>query len=118
MADGHVNKCKTCNKSDVRINRKGKINYYRTYDRGRGNRQTLEDLQRYRAENPKKYAAHTALNNAVRDGSIVKHSCEICGDMKSVGHHDDYDKPLVVRWLCQAHHVEWHKENGEGLNAH
>jgi len=24
---------------------------------------------------------------------------------------------LNVRWLCPVHHSEWHKLNGDGLNA-
>ena len=31
--------------------------------------------------------------------------------------HDDYAKPLSVRWLCGKCHTAWHQENGEGLNA-
>jgi hypothetical protein len=30
---------------------------------------------------------------------------------------DDYLKPLSVRWLCTAHHAQWHDENGEGVNG-
>lgn len=36
MADGHVNKCKDCNKKDVSTNRTDKLDYYQQYDRGRG----------------------------------------------------------------------------------
>lgn len=117
MADGHVNKCKECNKKDVRENRKDKVDYYRAYDRERGSRQDPSYNKEYRERYPKKYAAHTLVNNSVRDGKLIPQVCEVCGNINSVAHHDDYDKPLDVRWLCQAHHVQWHKEHGEGLNA-
>ncbi|AXN57959.1 hypothetical protein [Acinetobacter phage ABPH49] len=117
MSDGRVNKCKCCNKKDVSDNRSDKLEKYRAYDRDRGNRQSDTYIGKYRKEFPKKYKAHNAVNNALRDGRITKGPCEICGAEKSVGHHDDYDKPLEVRWLCQGHHKQWHAEHGEALNA-
>jgi len=39
---------------------------------------------------------------------LKKQSCEVCGEIKALGHHDDYDKPLEVRWLCPKHHIELH----------
>jgi len=120
MADGHVNKCKDCNKKDVTKNRKDKIDYYREYDRNRGSRQTSEYQRNYRNEYPMKYAAHVMISNAVRDGRVIKkNNCEQCGlETKNIhGHHDDYAKPLEVRWLCPPCHKMWHNENGEGKNA-
>ncbi|URY10773.1 endonuclease VII [Shigella phage ESh4] len=117
MADGHLNKCKECTKKDVTKNRWDNIDEKRDYDKKRGNRQDKEYLKQWRNKFPGKYKAHNALNNALRDGKVEKSPCEICGSEKSVAHHDDYSKPLSVRWLCQAHHKQWHRDNGEGLNA-
>ena len=62
----------------------------------------------WRQRNPEKYRAQTAVGNALRDGKLVKRPCEICGDPKVHGHHDDYSKPLEVRWLCWVHHKTIH----------
>jgi hypothetical protein len=120
MADGHVNKCKDCNKIDVAQNRVNKIEYYREYDRLRGNRQTKEDVKSYRTRFPMKYAAHIIVANAVRDGRLSKtNKCSECGKVSSSihGHHDDYAMALYVRWLCPLCHKKWHKENGQAKNA-
>ncbi|MGB2063533.1 MAG: hypothetical protein ACPHUL_00160 [Marinomonas gallaica] len=118
MADGRVNKCKDCNKLDVRENRKAKVEYYREYDIKRGNRQGYEYTKEFREKYPNKYRAHTAVNNAIRAKKLFRMPCEVCGsDGLTHAHHDDYAKPLNVRWLCPAHHKQWHDENGEGLNA-
>jgi endogenous inhibitor of DNA gyrase (YacG/DUF329 family) len=34
--------------------------------------------------------------------------CEVCGK-KGERHHDNYDRPLEVRWLCRTHHSEVHR---------
>jgi len=68
-------------------------------------------------ENPIKRDAKNKVNNAIKSGKLIKESCEVCSDAKVEGHHDDYSKPLGVRWLCKKHHIAWHKENGKGVNG-
>ena len=116
MADGHLNKCKSCARLDAAQHRAKNIDAIRAYDRARGGRQTNEDIRRYRSKYPIKYRAHNLVNNSIRDGKLFPMPCEICG-AKADAHHDDYAKPLNVRWLCRVHHKEWHREHGEGLNA-
>jgi len=55
---------------------------------------------------------------AIRNGVLVRQSCEVCGAFGVINgrnivhaHHDDYNRPLNVRWLCGEHHYEWHKNN-------
>jgi len=120
MKDGHVNKCKDCNKKDVRDNRNKNIDYYRDYDKERGNRQDRSYVKSYRDRYPMKWAAQRMIGNAVRDGRIEKkYNCEECGVFheKIHGHHDDYAKPLDVRWLCPSCHKKWHLKNGEAPNG-
>lgn len=118
MADGHLNKCKECSKKDARDNRKDRIEYYREYDRKRGNRQDKDYCPSWRSSKPNAYRAHIMVGNAIRDGKLKKLPCEVCGSVESIhAHHDDYKFPLSVRFLCAVHHKQWHDENGEGLNA-
>ena len=75
---------------------------------------------KWSARNTIKRAANVMLGNALRDGKIVKdNECSACGGSNCTihGHHDDYSLPLVVRWLCSKCHTQWHKHNGEGINA-
>jgi len=58
---------------------------------------------------PHKKKASTAVGNALRDGRLFRKPCEVCGSLKVQAHHDDYSKPLDVRWLCVAHHAEHHR---------
>jgi hypothetical protein len=105
-------KCKECVKAAVRANRAEKIEYYRAYDRERGNEQKRIDLSQritsdWRKKNPERWKAHIDLNNAVRVGKVKKSPCWVCGD-KAQAHHPDYSSPLDVVWLCAAHHKAAH----------
>lgn len=49
--------------------------------------------------------AREAVGNALKYGKLVKYPCEECGKVETVeAHHDDYEKPLDIRWLCKHHH--------------
>ena len=64
--------------------------------------------------NPKKAMAVRMISHAIRDGKLVRGTCEVCGtDINVHGHHDDYEKPLEVRWLCAKHHHALHREMSE-----
>ena len=118
MSDGHLNKCKDCAKSDSTKHRNNNVEKIREYDRSRGARQYKGYNKEYREKYPNKYRAHNMINNAIRDGKLFSEGCESCGsDGKTHAHHDDYLKPLNIRWLCPSCHSEWHKENGQGLNS-
>lgn len=120
--------CKECWKAYVKANRLVRVDQYRERDKARAMLpHRVEMRARYRSteagkeavrrgarawdnRNPLKKAATTAVNNAIRDGRLTRQPCEQCGAVAQA-HHDDYSKPLEVRWLCTKHHREWHKHN-------
>lgn len=70
------------------------------------------------------YAAYAQVRTkvalAIKLGELVVPSvCEKCGGAGTPqrrrrsleAHHDDYNFPLAVRWLCQRCHKRWHVRN-------
>lgn len=56
-----------------------------------------------------KKRAHNAVQRAIKAGNLNREPCEKCGAKKAHAHHDDYSKPLQVRWLCAKDHAREHK---------
>ena len=140
MADGHLGKCKECTKKDSRDRgsdpeyERSRANLphrialrlaYQKTARGqaamrRGKKRYAEsthgkavkacNTKQYRKNNPAKYRAHQKVMNALRNGTLVKQPCEQCEAKRVHAHHDDYSKPLKVRWLCPKCHKVYHKE--------
>lgn len=129
MADGLLGKCKDCTKKDTINNRNKNHAYYIMYDRDRAksphrvearlkyDRTSMGKLSHIKArskwlddeKNEIKKKAHATVHNAVKCGKLKKMPCEICGATQHIhGHHDDYSKPLDVKWLCAKHHRQVH----------
>ena len=88
-------RCPTCSQGNRRVERKAK----RAYNR------------RWEDHNPEKRSAHKAVERALAKGTLVRQPCERCAATIGVhAHHDDYAKPLDVRWLCPIHHRDRHVE--------
>jgi len=132
-SDGLTGKCKCCTRAQVESYRRRNREKVMEYDRNRPNAdqrreanrlrsKNLSEEQRRRAaeqrhlwslKNKEKRACHIIAGNAIRDGRLIRKPCEVCGEEKTDAHHDDYAKPLEVRWLCRAHHAQHHKAERE-----
>lgn len=115
MTDGHLNKCKTCAKRDVLFHRLLNIEKIREYDKRRASgekRRKAAGLvsRKWRKKDKRIMQCHNKVSRALKVGIIARKRCERCGDEKSLAHHESYDRPLEVNWLCQPCHKLRHKE--------
>ena len=82
--------------------------YYRA-NRGKW----LEWQRECRRKYPERSRTRATLGRAVKNGTLIRGACEMCGAVKTEAHHENYSKPLEVRWLCRLHHAElsrrWNK---------
>lgn len=53
-------------------------------------------------------SASRKVHYALKTGELEWWPCEVCGSYDVRAHHEDYSKPLEVRWLCPLHHKELH----------
>jgi hypothetical protein len=131
MMDGHLNQCKKCVRERVSNNVKKNSEYYKKYEQERNKlpsrvqaRKEYRQTERgkiyvanaranFKKKFPMKHACHVIVSCALRNGSIKKETkCSECQSSKNVqAHHDDYTKPLSVRWLCSFCHSKWHQSN-------
>jgi len=127
MADGHLNKCKSCARQESEKRRKHKeqdINWVlserkrhrensRKYrNEGRIFKKSYLYDKKWNEKNPEKKKAHSEVRSALRSGRIHRHPCSVCGN-KAEAHHEDYSKPLDIIWLCTKHHAARHIEINE-----
>ena len=96
--DGLATRCRECNKIRTRALRDKNPGYNRKH------------TKRFREQFPEKRKAHRAVERALKNGTLTKQPCSVCGNAKSESHHDDYTKPLDVIWFCRQHHAMHHEK--------
>jgi hypothetical protein len=124
MADGRLGRCKECHKSEIQKNwekrmkepefRERELDRQRLKERRRralgiAKKNCKKASKKWSSNNRKKKNAHLKVKRAIEKGNLLRMPCEICG-IAAQAHHDDYSKPLDVRWLCVKHHNEHHVE--------
>lgn len=127
MRDGYLGTCKDCHRAAVRVRyldkltdenwREGELYRHRLKAqryRDEGRKSDAEIIRRshkaWEERNAEKKRANCAVNNAIRDGRMIRKPCSVCGEPNAQGHHEDYSKPLDVVWLCRRHHADRHLE--------
>jgi len=79
----------------------------------------VERVKIWRQKNRQKIRAWSAVGNALLRGNMVKpNQCEFCmkKDVRLHAHHEDYEKPLEVLWLCHECHMKIHKNERKITN--
>lgn len=67
--------------------------------------------------NRQKLKAQAMVRAAIRSKRLKRGTCEVCGSFRVDAHHDRYDEPLNVRWLCRRHHMLWHSAEKKIANG-
>lgn len=111
MKDGHLNKCKDCTKKDVSERYRLVFDDRAEYEKKRNKTKKRKEqarlyTKRAREKSPEKYHAHNVVAGAIKRGILIKPSvCCICGKAGIIhAHHEDYEKPLDVVWVCVRCH--------------
>lgn len=101
---GYRSQCKEC----MVFQRFEMREYYKKWRSSPEKKAWYSEYRRARyIENKKKSDARNAARK------LERLPCEACGTPKAEAHHDDYSKPLNIRWLCPAHHKQWHRDNDQ-----
>ena len=111
--DGFSTRCKDCDRLKGRMVRERNTEAFKEKDRRyyKNNRaKIILKRKEYYKKNALKVSAGNKVKTAVYNGTIKRQRCEVCGSQHVHAHHDDYLKPLDVRWLCPKHHARHHAE--------
>jgi len=132
IRDGYQSHCKECKRAESRERNKQperkeynkkfyqqlkKDGYFEEYQQKPEVKERKAEQQREYSRNPNlriKYLARWYTKRMVRNGTITKEPCAICGKEQSEAHHPDYTEPLLIVWLCSDCHRNIHRAKAEG----
>jgi hypothetical protein len=72
-------------------------------------RQKWPAQNRWNRQNRYALQAHAKVKSALKSGALKRGKCW-CGSLRAEAHHESYDRPLDVTWLCRKHHRAIHAE--------
>jgi DNA repair exonuclease SbcCD ATPase subunit len=84
--------------------------YQREYNKKWRKKNGYEIEVKSQKKYPRKQKARRLMHKALRQGVLKREPCVVCGKKNSQGHHVNYNKPLLVKWLCPLHHAQEHKK--------
>lgn len=67
-----------------------------------------KENEKWREKHPKGSSAHGIVNYYIKIGKIKRKKCKICKEFPTYAHHEDYDKPFEIIWLCPSCHKKYH----------
>ena len=110
-AKGYSYICKECERIYRRESRQRNLQTYKAKDKRyykKHKYKILANRKKWYKANKVKISAHSKVKNALFNGSLKRLPCEVCGLNNTDAHHDNYNYPLDVRWLCRTHHMRHH----------
>jgi len=107
--DGLCYQCRECRTAYFRGHRPEFTKRRRKHYRQNAEKIKAKKRAYYRAH-PDKAKAHDRAHRARDRGDLVPQRCEDCGAApeSSVMHHEDYNHPLRITWLCPLCHWRRH----------
>ncbi len=91
---------------------KARIKHKRYRQSEKGRTTGSRNAKKYKRNHPEVALAHQLVRNAIRRGELKRPiRCSECGRIGSVdAHHDNYSRPLHVRFLCRSCHLNHHEK--------
>jgi len=106
---GYRNDCKECEKvyqELIREKHPKRNKEWRTKNKEKY-QETKRNYYKYNLEEQKKHKCRRKTQTLIKNGKIEIDLCSKCKEIAEI-HHNDYDNPYDITWLCQEHHKELH----------